>query len=161
MQKMNKKKKTTKILKIFTIALAIRKFQNSNSNSYKKTITYRFDKDETIASLKHAYNSIQKNLEFYLNDIDNFIYLIRKFELNFNTFEFVDNFPLNLINLIKTNTNEQKILLLCRLLKYLVKNNSYCAVDITTLIDFIVANKYEQANNEIVYSIGYSIEKDP
>jgi hypothetical protein len=153
----SKEKRPKQIFKIFTIALAIRKFQNYESNSYKKTIAYNFDKNETIANFKRDYKSRK---DFYLKDINNFIYLIRKFKLNFDTFKFVHDFPNELINLIKTNKTQQ--VLLSQLFKYLVKNNpTICDVELHGLIDFIKSNKNYWLNKELVYSIGFLIEKDP
>jgi hypothetical protein len=152
-----KEKKHKKIFKIFTIALAIRKFQNYESNSFKKTIAYNFDKNETIANFERDYKSRK---DFYLKDVNNFIYIIRKFKLNFHTFKFIHNLPNELINLIKTNKTQQ--VLLSQLFKYLVKNNSsFCDVKLYVLIDFIKSNKNHLVNKEIAYSICYLIENDP
>ena len=152
-----KKKKHKQIFKIFTIALAIRKFQNYESNSFKKSIAYIFDKNETIANFERDYKSRK---DFYLKDINNFIYIIRRFKLNFQTFKFVYDFPNELINLIKTNKTQQ--VLLSQMFKYLVKNDpSFCDVKLYALIDFIKSNKNHLVNKEIVYSICYLIENNP
>lgn len=148
--KNSKKKNAKKITTIFTIAFAVRKFQKFESNSYKKSLAYTFDKEELIDNFKRDY-SYRK--DFFLKDIYSFVYAIRKFKLNFTDFKFVDNFPNELINLTKTNRTYS--VLLSQSLKYLIMNNKTCDIDLKLLVDTLRTVR----NDDMVYSIGILIEK--
>jgi hypothetical protein len=124
-------------------------------DSYKRSLNVNFEKNEIIDIFKRDY---KKRKDFYLDDINFFNLMIRRFQLNFNSFEFVDNFSDALAQTIKNDKNNQ--VLLSQILKYLTENNPTSEINfLKLLINLVESVENNEVKKELFYSIGYSLEK--
>jgi len=127
--KSSKDKELPKIKVIFTVAIAVRKFQKLESNKFIKSLTYNFDKQAALNELTHIYAA---DKAFFLKDFVKLAYFIRKFTLTFEDLSSLDRKESNILvhdiyeqvkNSCCTDADQKLLHFLCLSLKYLSQNS--------------------------------------
>ena len=128
------------IIVYFMVALAVRKFQNLESNKFKKSLIHHIDKQACLEKIRHLCDADQ---QFLLEQSVELAYLIRKFDLTFQdiNFQLVKNILRCLQNILIKDTNNASNMtplnFLCMSLKFLTQNSNNDCVTMTMSLQHI------------------------
>lgn len=139
---------------IARITLMVRKFQKIESEKFIDSIEYELDKQSGLKELKISFN--QNNDNFTLKNLEKFVYLIRKFNVDFD--EITPIIKIDFTSMLKEGEDVNQLFF--KALKYLCRNssNSFKYIKSTNILNLIKNCKSGLVKNELVWSLGYLIE---
>jgi hypothetical protein len=140
------KKKSFHLKVVFKIALMVTKFRQIESEKFKDSLEYKFDKEEQLKLLEVQYPTAD------------LIYLIRKFDLRFAAFVG----KVDLENMLKMEKDEVQRYLICMYIRYLCRNSNSeeiaTYIKVNNILDLVKAFSDEyKVKNELALILGYVI----
>jgi hypothetical protein len=141
---------------IVHIALLVRKFHNISAERYKnERITYIFDRNHAISQLKqHDFK--------HPSDL---VYLTRKFEISIEDINIIPShldFPSIIKRVKNQNIEENDFYSFILAIKYLCRNSKNelsKMINPIQILDFIRVSNIDTVNNQLVWILGYIIER--
>src|SRR6218665_3907063 len=158
-----------KIGVIFRVAVAIRKFQRFESDRFKNSVEYNFDREAALEELRCLYAG---NEGFFRQESVKLFYFIRKFSLTFDDLNSIEGEHLARATLLqcmyefledvcKHNgaDGQRPVYFLCLSLKYLTRNSSSAPLNISSIVKLIGICNSSVLATELVALLAHVIEK--
>jgi hypothetical protein len=160
--KNGKEAKSCRLRAIARIAILFSKFQRLTADKYKKTVEYKFNREEVIAELGDS----NRRAFYFTEQPTKLIYFIRKFQLTFDELTAKD-----FMSYLQHGLEKKNHYFYALALKHLCRNNSeradvskhLCCNDIINLIKSTVEMEDDksQVKSELVNILAYVIGSAP
>ena len=152
---------------ICKIALMMRKFEKAEVQAYKNALQYVFDKSHAISLLKNCADEGQL---LSSNSIENLVYFIRKFGINWQDISDIkQNFLLTILSAPEwkneeSGNNSKTIYLFSLVLKYLYRNSKndhlHDLLNAQEILRLLAGVKDTATKTELVWTLGFVLRSN-